>query len=505
MQHRQEVEERLADIFITKPARWWVIQLRKNKVPVSPFVDYEEIFNHPQVRANRYFVSLKYPRIGTLPFGNIPFQYSKTPVQVRPGPWPGEHTSQVLEKGFGPDGASQAKGYFAPQGPMERGILDGITVVDMTQGITGPFAALLLADNGARVIKVEPPEGDYARQFMPQFKGTSAAFFHLNRNKEGIRLDISKARDRDKLLELLKSADVCIEEEGQARLKRWGLDYQDLEKLNRRLICCTITPFGTKGPLRNQPASELVLQAMSDLPNNLGVPGEEPIRMGPDYAESETSLYVTHAILGALYHAWRTGQGQHITVSQLGAILHQKSLQWVGTVDPDDWDGNLVYHYGKPRHPYKTADVDINLSPIQKAEQMPELLKALGMEKYIDDPLFKNSPNKIMSSGGMGGPSDDDGISLRAKLIWEECFKNWRSEDLINLLEKFGSRNGPANNYQQLYSHPQTKALGLFKEVDDPKLGKVRYQCPPWTFYGVPRIEPKPYNDLAGETGLLIK
>ena len=95
---------------------------------------------------------------------------------MRPGLWPGEHTSQVLEEGFGDDGTSQqAKGYFGPKGAGEKGILDGITVVDTTEGITGPYASLLLADSGARVIKVEPPEGDCARQFMLQFNGASAA------------------------------------------------------------------------------------------------------------------------------------------------------------------------------------------------------------------------------------------------------------------------------------------------------------------------------------------
>ena len=494
VQHRDKLENRLGKIFASKPARWWTIQLRRHKVPVSPFLDHEEIFNHPQVKANKYFLPLKYPRIGTLPFGNIPFQYSKTPIQVRPGLWPGEHTSQVLEEGFGDDGTSQqAKGYFGPKGAGEKGILDGITVVDTTEGITGPYASLLLADSGARVIKVEPPEGDYARQFMPQFNGASAAFFHLNRNKEGTRLDMRNPEDRKSLLELLKAADVFIEEEGQPSLKRWGLSYQDLEKLNPRLVYCTITPFGTKGPLRNQPASELVLQAMSDLPNNLGVPGEEPVRMGPDYATAETSLYVNHAILGALYHAWRTGEGQHITISQLGAILHQKSVQWVGTVDPDDWNGAMAWYLGLPDHPHKTGDVPIKLRPIEKAEQMPELLRTLGMERYIDHPVFKNPPNKIMSSGGMGEPIDSADLAFQAKRIWEEAFKKWRGQDLVQLLAKFGSRSTEANNYQQLYDHPQTKAMGLFKEADDPKLGKVKFLTSPWKLHGIPAVVPEPF------------
>ena len=167
------------------------------------------------MKANRYIVNLKYPGAGTLPFGNIPFQYSKTPVTLRPGPWPGQDTERVLREGWGTDDRVPAKGYFGPTGPVDKGPLEGVTVVDMTQGICGPYASLLLADAGARVVKVEPPEGDYARHFSPALNGVSSAFFHLNRNKEGVRLDIGKEQERLRLLELLKSADVLIEETGQ--------------------------------------------------------------------------------------------------------------------------------------------------------------------------------------------------------------------------------------------------------------------------------------------------
>ena len=348
VKHRDELEDRLQAIFSTNPARWWTIQLHKQKVPVSLFYDYETIPDLPQVKANRYIVNLTYPGAGTLPFGNIPFQYSKTPVTLRPGPWPGQDTERVLKEGWGPDDRVPAKGYFGPKEPMTKGPLEGVTVVDMTQGICGPYASLLLADAGARVIKVEPPEGDYARGFSPPLNGASAVFFHLNRNKDGLRLDIRKEQDKRRLLELLKDADVLIEETGQRRMKRLGLGYQDLEKLNPGLIHCSISPYGTKGPLRDQPASELTLQAMSDFLNTLGVAGEEPVRMGPDMASAGTSLFAVHGILGALYHKWRTGEGQHIDVSMLATMVHQRGITWTSMIDPDEWAGFYCEGYVKP-------------------------------------------------------------------------------------------------------------------------------------------------------------
>ncbi len=486
VKHREELEDRLQAIFTTKPARWWVIQLQKHKVPVSLFYDYETIPNLPQVKANRYIVSVKYPGIGALPFGNIPFQYSRTPVALGPGPWPGQDTERVLKEGFGQDGAGPAKGYFGPKGSMEKGVLDGITIVDITQGLCGPYASLLLADAGARVIKVEPPEGDYARHFGPPLiDGVSAVFFHLNRNKEGVHLDIGKNQDREHLLQLVKDADVLIEDEGQPRLRRLGLGYQDLEKVNPSLIYCTISPFGTKGPLRHQPASELVLQAMSDFLNNLGTAGKEPVRMGPDLASLGTSLFVTNGVLGALYHEWRTGEGQHLTVNMLGTLLHQRGITWTSIVDPDEWAGFYCEADLKPPdNGYKTADQPIAMGPIRKEEEFPELLKLLNLEGYLEDPRFQHPPRDIMGWGGKGD------LCAQAKPIWEEAFKKWKAEELVELLQRFGSSCSIINNYQQLFAHPQTEALEIVKELNHPTRGKIKVIGTPWKLYGVEAVNP---------------
>lgn len=495
VEHREELEDRLQTIFSSKPAHWWTIQLTKHKVPVSLFYDYETIPLLPQVTANRNIVPIKYPGVGTLPFGNVPFQFSKTPAAVKPGPWPGQDTEQVLKEGWGDDGDTVAKGYFGPQGAMEKGILDGITVVDMTQGLCGPYASLLMADAGARVIKVEPPDGDYAREFgPPNVDDVSAAFFHLNRNKEGVRLDIHEENDRKKLRDLLKTADVFIDEEGQRQLKRLGLDYNELSKANPGLVHCTISPFGNKGPLRDQPASELVLQAMSDFLNTLGVGGEEPVRMGPDMASLGTSLFVNHGILAALYHKWRTGEGQHVDVSMFATMIHQRGITWASMVDPDEWSGFYCEGYTKPPdHGYETADQPIIMSGARDQDGMRELLKTLGLEEYIERPLFQNTPRELMGSQGAGD------VPVQAKPVWEKGFEKWKSEDLVSLLQKFGSTAAQVNNYEQLYAHPQMKALDMVREVEHPKLGKLKFMIPPYKMHGVPTSAPVPYIEDASD------
>ena len=457
---------------------------------MSLFYDYETIPDLPQVQANRYIVNLTYPGAGTLPFGNIPFQYSKTPVTLRPGPWPGQDTERVLKEGWGPDDRVPAKGYFGPKEPMTKGPLEGVTVVDMTQGICGPYASLLLADAGARVIKVEPPEGDYARGFSPPLNGASAVFFHLNRNKEGLRLDIRKEQDKRRLLELLKDADVLIEETGQRRMKRLGLGYQDLEKVNPGLIHCSISPYGTRGPLRDQPASELTLQAMSDFLNTLGLAGEEPVRMGPDMASAGTSLFAVHGILGALYHKWRTGEGQHIDVSMLATMVHQRGITWTSMIDPDEWAGFYCEGYVKPPdYGYKTADQPVTLAPPRDPDKFPEIMKALGMEEYLEHPLFQNLPRDILGWGGRGD------LHVQAKPIWEESLKTWKSEDLLERFHSLGANGAPVNTFKDLFAHPQMAALDMVKEMDDPTLGKVTCVVAPWRMDGIPKARPIPYQE----------
>lgn len=506
VKNREAVDAALAEIFEGKPAAWWEIQLRKAKVPVSRFLNSEEVFNHPQVLANELFVDLDYPRkdgaaealeypslgaypeIPTLPFGRLPIRFSKTPTTTTAGMLPGAHTTHILEHGWGAGQPPEA-GYFGPAGAPVNGILDGVTVVDMTQGIAGPYASLLLAESGARVIKIEPRGGDYVRGWEPSLGGVSAAFTHLNRNKEGLSLDIESEDDLDRLKKLLGEADVFIEEEGQSRLSRYGLDHATLREINPRLITCSISAFGTNGPLRDQPASELVLQAMSDYLNNLGAPGEEPVRIGADMASSGTSLYACHGILAALYHQWRTGEGQLVEVNQLATLIHQRALTWTGLVDPDAWSGFLLGYTKPPDYPYKTADQPIMLGGVGDRENMIGLMKEIGLESHLDDPLFKNPVYQLMGFP-FGGGQDPGDTPYLAKSIWEKGFQRYSAENLVNLLDRFGSRSVVVNDYEQMARHPQTKALDVFKTAPD----GTGYLLPAWKLYGFDRIEPAPYR-----------
>lgn len=496
--NRAELEKRLKKVFLTKPSRWWTIKLRNHKVPVSLIYKYEDIPDLPQVRLNKYFVNLNYPMVGKLPFANLPFQYSKTPITLRPGPWPGSHTEEVVKSGWGDSGPVSPKGYFGPSGSINRGVLDGLTVVDLTEGLCGPFASLILADSGAKVIKVESLQGDYTRRWYPiTGNDTSAVFSHLNRNKDGVRIDISEDKDRKRLLKLLSSADVIIEEQGQKYMESLGFGYKDLEKINNGVVYCTISPFGEKGPLKDQPASELVLQAMSDTwawcdyLNDLGVDNEEPVRMGPDMASLGSSIYVVQGILGALYHKWRTNEGQHVVVNMLGTLLHQRGDIWTSMVNPDEWSGFRCESFtAPPEFGYKTADKRIMLTGVKNRDQFEKLLKALGMERYLKDPLFQKDPRDLM---GIMGAEESARLT---KPIWEEFFKKFWADDLSILLNEFGSIASVVNTYEDLSKNSQVDAIGILNEIKHDGFPSDKFLGFPWRIKGTVPAEPFPYREV---------
>ena len=186
-----------------------------------------------------------------------------------------------------------------------------------------------------------------------------------------------------------------------------------------------------------------------------------------------------HGILGALYHKWRTGEGQRIDVSMLATMVHQRGITWTSMVDPDEWAGFYCEGYVKPPdHGYKTADQPVVLAAPRDPDKFREIMKALDMGEYLDHPLFQHPPRDVL---GWGGRAD---IHVQAKPIWEEVFKNWESEKLLELYESLGSHGAQINTFSELFGHPQMKALDMVREIDHPTFGKVNFVAAPWKMEG---------------------
>jgi formyl-CoA transferase len=360
------------------------------------------------------------------------------------------------------------------------GSLDGFRVVDLTQGLCGPFCAMQLGDGGADVIKIEPPAGDFSRKLGPPFVGEeSAVFLSLNRNKRSIALDLNEAEGRELLKSLVQKADVVLEDFGPGMAMRMGLGYEELRRDNPGLVYCAITPFGEEGPLRDLPGSELVVQAMAEYTASLGRIGDPPVRVGADIAAMNTGIFAAQAILAALFHRLRTGDGQRVAVSQFGALLHMRGIMWHSMTDPDDWFGFHLDHYtNPPEYGYQAQNGPLYFILRRgNSEDWDRLVLELEMENVLDDPRFADYGRAATSIGR---------YAAEVKPVWDAAFAKHSREEIIDLVKSIGGDAVPINDYAALLGHPQVEALEAVSEIDHPKAGILKAVRPVARFSDTP-------------------
>jgi crotonobetainyl-CoA:carnitine CoA-transferase CaiB-like acyl-CoA transferase len=360
------------------------------------------------------------------------------------------------------------------------GSLSGFRVLDLTEGICGPFASMQLADAGAEVIKLEPPKGDYARQVGPPFvNGESAVFLSVNRNKKSVVLEYRNYDQLSILKAPAATADVFLEDLGPGEPERLGFGYRQLSAQNPRLVYCAISPFGEEGPLKDLPGSELVVQAMAEYTASLGRIGDPPIRVGADIASINTGIFATQAILAALFHRERSGQGQRVAVSQFGSLLHMRGIMWHSMTDPDDWYGFHLDHYtNPPDYGYQAQDGALYFILRRgNTEDWDRLVLALGMEQALADPRFADYGRQATSIGR---------YAPEVKHVWEDAFKGRVRDEIIDLIKSIGGDAVPMMDYPSLLAHPQVEALNVIIEVPHPNGGTFKTIRPVARFTGAP-------------------
>ena len=356
------------------------------------------------------------------------------------------------------------------------GSLDGFRVIDFTQGLCGPFCTMQLGDAGAEVIKIEPSSGDFARRMGPPFiADESAVYLSLNRNKKSVVLDLETARGREAAAQLAMDADVLVEDFGPDTAEKMGLGYTQLNATNSKLVYCAITPFGEEGPLRHSPGSELVVQAMAEYTASLGRIGEPPVRVGADVACLNTGIFAAQAILAALFHRLKTGEGQRVAVSQLGSLLHLRGIMWHAMSDPDEWYGFHLDHYtAPPDHGYQAQNGALYfILRHGNSEDWDRLVMELGMEEVLADPRFNDYGRSATSIGR---------YAAEVKSIWEKAFETRTREEIIDLIKRVGGDAVPFMDYPSLLAHPQIAALGTIIEIGHPSAGAFKTVRPVGSF-----------------------
>lgn len=277
---------------------------------------------------------------------------------------------------------------------INGGALQGIRVLDLSRVLAGPFCAMILADLGAEVIKVESPDGDDSRHFGPTVKGESGYYRLFNRSKYGITLNLKEATDRTKLLDLVRNSDVVIENFRPGVMDRLGIAAGTLLEVNPRLVVVSISGFGQDSPLRNAPAYDLIAQAMSGLMSVTGWPGGQPTRVGVSLGDLIPGLYGATAALAALQERHLTGKGQHIDIAMLDSlvsILESVGMRALHGEEPIACGND--HAMSTPFSTYRTKDGTVAIA-IAGDRLFPRLTGALGREEWLTDARFSEQARR---------------------------------------------------------------------------------------------------------------
>ncbi len=346
--------------------------------------------------------------------------------------------------------------------------LDGITVVSLEHAIAAPFCTRQLADLGARVIKVERPgTGDFARDYDGRTKGLASHFVWVNRSKESLTLDLKQPEALDVLKDLLKTADVFVQNLAPGAAARMGLGFEALRQINPMLVACNISGYGEDGPYRDKKAYDLLIQSEGGFLDITGTPDERS-KAGNSIADIAAGMYAYTNILAALMLRQRTGTGSQIDVSMLEALG-----EWMGFPMYYAYEGQpaptrngashaTIYPYG----PFRAGDgKEVMLGLQNEREWKAFCEKVLKQPQLVDDVRFDLNPKRSAHR-----------VELRR--IIEEAFSSLTAQQVIARLDEAQIANANVNRVGDLWEHPQLKARNRFRTIGSPA-GELQALLPP--------------------------
>jgi crotonobetainyl-CoA:carnitine CoA-transferase CaiB-like acyl-CoA transferase len=367
------------------------------------------------------------------------------------------------------------------------GPLTHIKVLDLSRVLAAPWAGQNLADLGAEVIKVERPGGgDDSRAFGPPWlkdpQGVdtkeSAYFAAANRGKKSITINLSKPEGQDLVRKLAAQVDVLLENYKHGDLARYGLGYEDLRKINPKLIYCSVTGFGQTGPYRERPGYDFMVQGMGGLMSITGerddLPGGGPQRVGVPIVDIMTGMYASIAVCAAIAHRAETGVGQHLDLALLDtqvAFLANQAMNYLATGEAPGRLGNAHPNI-VPYQTFHTSDGDIILA-CGNDNLFNKFCEIAGCKELAQDPRFVTNAKRV-----------ENRVEITAQL--NAVFAQRTTREWVDLLEQAGVPNGPINNLEQVFAEPQVKARGVRIEMEHPTAGKVPLVASPMRFSATP-------------------
>ena len=388
----------------------------------------------------------------------------------------------------------------------KKSALEGIRVLDLSRVLAGPWCSQNLADLGAEVIKVEPPgEGDDTRHWGPPFlkdregrdTADAAYFLACNRGKKSVAIDLSSPAGQEAVRALARISDVVLENYKVGQLKKYGIDYESLRIENPSLVYVSITGFGQTGPWSHRAGYDFIIQALGGLMSVTGEadhrPGGGPQKVGVALADVMTGMYATQAILAALFHRERTGEGQYIDMALLDtqvAMLANMATNFLASGQvPRRWGNahpNLV-----PYQTFKAADGWIIIA-CGNDDQYRRLCEVAGRPDLHEDERFRRMPDRIRHR--------DTLIPLLIEVVAARSSQDW-----IDALEQAGVPCSPIHNLAQVFDSPQVLARGLRVDIERADAGPVKLVGSPMRFSKTPVRYELPPPRLGEHTGEVLR
>lgn len=377
--------------------------------------------------------------------------------------------------------------------PLTTGPLHGIRVLDLTTVVLGPYATQILGDYGAEVIKVESPEGDLMRaNGVARHSGMSSIFLSINRNKRSIALDLKKPEGRRLFLELAAGVDVVVHNMRVAAIDRLGLGYEAAKAVNPKLVYCAATGFGQDGPDRSKPSFDDIVQAASGLASLMGTEKGSPTYVPALIADKTAGLALVNAVLAALLHRERTGEGQYVEVPMFETLVEFNLAEHLGGLafEPPLGGAGYARIVSGGRRPLSTSDGHVTILPYNPAQWI-KLFRYLGRED-------------ILARYPIG---DRHELNASVRQLYAELAEEGPKRTTDQWMEICGQLDLPATpiySLDDLPNHPHLKAVGMFQVMEHPSEGAVRYVRPAVRFTASPASVRLPAPRLGQDTASVL-
>lgn len=355
--------------------------------------------------------------------------------------------------------------------------LDGLTVLDASRVLVGPFCTMQLGDLGAEIIKVERPDGgDQTRGWHPPTYGEESAYYvSINRNKRSVTLNLTREDGREVFRELAADADVLVENFRVGKMEAWGLDYATLSEANPELVYCSLSGYGEWGPQKDRPAYDIMMQAEGGMMSITGEKDGPPVRVGIAIADIGAAMYATQAILAALLHReLGDGVGQKIDVSLLDgqvAWMSYMASNYFATGEPPGRMGS--------KHPtitpYQAFETDDGYVVVATASEnlWPSFCQGIDREDLIDDERFAVNADRVENRSELDRILDAE-------------FEQYSTAEAVARMEAAGVPASRVRDMEDVFEHPQVQARNMHQTVDHPTVGAMEMAGSPMHFSRTP-------------------